>query len=292
MQITVLLRNAVDCRVPLPVDNYQEKPLTAGMVQGPNPSDWYALEQALQLSQSAHGAKVSVLAVGDEETEKSLRWCRAAGADRVERIWDPALQNADQLGQGKVLAAAINRQKPGLVLCGDSCLDQLSSLVPGIAAATVGMPYVPGVDKVEKIEAGTAIVIRRLAKGKREKVIVHLPALLSMVPTSSSIALEPDLPAVVNAFRENVPCLDLTALGVADQTVAGRGVKAFDITMRLRKPPLTKPVTPEPGPAEQRLRQILSGGAARKQGEVISGDPKEIVEKIVEFLRRQPAVRI
>lgn len=210
----------------------------------------------------------------------------------VERVWDPALQDADQSGQGKVLAAAFHRQKPDLVLCGDSCLDQMNSLVPGLATAAAGMPYVPGVDKIEKIEAGTAIVIRRQAKGKREKVFVRLPACLSIVPITNITGVEPDLARVINAFTEQVPCLDLTALGVADQTVTGRGVKAVNITTRLRKPPLTKPVTPQAGLAEQRLRQIISGGVARKQGEVVSGNPQELVDGIVEFLRRQPVVSI
>ena len=170
MKIVVLIRNTVDCRVPLPPDTYDERPLPEGMINIINPSDWEALELGLRISTQFGGKDVTVLTLGNKEAEESLRWGLAAGAQRALRVWDEALVDADQMGKGKVLAAALKKLQPDLVLCGDDCLDQLNSDLSGIAAAVAGIPYLPGVTELEIVEGGKADVVRRLEKGKRQRV--------------------------------------------------------------------------------------------------------------------------
>lgn len=291
LKITVLIRNVVDCRVPLPPDVYGEKPLPEGMMNVINPADWFALEQALNLKQLNSGSQVIAVSLGSAEAEESLRWCLSVGADRALRIWDPTLAGADQLGRGKALAAAVMRSKPDLVLCGDRCLDQLNSLLPGVIAAEAGMAFVPGVTRVEKVDEGKAVVIRKLEKGKRERILVTLPALVAIEDGGSAPAYYADLPSLISAFSQAVPSKDLGCLGLPAEKIGGRGAKVHSIMTRVSRPVITRPATPDHRlPAEQRLRKILAGGAVRKQGEIISGSPEELVNRIVEFLRQEPVV--
>lgn len=285
MNIAVVIRNVVDCRVPLPADIYGEQPLSAGLMRIINPADWAALEQSLKIPVGSEHKEIMAVSLGDEEAEASLRWCLAAGAQGALRIWDEALAEADVLGRAKALAAALNQTKPDLILAGDDCLDQFDTLLPGVLAAAAGMAYVPGVTTVEKVEMGTAVVIRRLEKGERARVAVSLPALIA-VENGGTNADEVSLPALIAAFSEPLPCQNLLSLGLPPARVGSRGSKVHNIMTRAARPITTKPRTPDPGlSAEQRLRYIFAGGMARKQGEVVTGSPEELADRIVQFLQ-------
>lgn len=288
MNITVLIRNVVDCQVPLPADVYGDQPVQEGMMKIINPADWSALEKSFDLPLEKGNKKVTVISLGDEDAVEALRWCLAAGAQEAIRIWDNAMVDADTLGRGKAAAAAITLSKPDLVLCGDGCLDQLDTLLPGVIAASAGMSYVPGVTKVEKVENGKAVVIRRLEKGKRERVVVSLPALIAVEDGGGAPAYYPDLPMVISAFSKPVPCKDLVSLGLSAERVGSRGAKVNKLLTRTAIPVTTRPRTPDPQlSAEQRLRSILAGGMSRKQGEVIMGSPEQLADRIIQFLRSE-----
>lgn len=289
LHIAVVIRNTVDCQVLLPVDSYGEKPLSEGQVKIINPSDWSALEQAIELKKRGMVQQITVLNVGPSDGEESLRWCLAAGADSVQRLWDPVLEDSDQLGQGKTLAAALERLKVNLVLCGDRCLDQLNSLIPGIAAGAAGITYLTEIEKVENIDDDKAVIIRRRPKGKREKVAVRLPALLAIAETKSESSERAGLDATLTALTQKIPCWDLGDLGLNADTVGARGAKIANIQIRIAKPPFTRPQTPDYRlPAEQRLGSIITSGTVRKQGEVVTGQTDKLVDKIIEFLSREP----
>lgn len=279
--------------MPLPPDKYGETPLAEGMMQIINPADWGALEQGLDLSSKDSGSRVTVFALGDAEVKESLRWCLAVGAGRALRIWDAALAGADLLGKGRALAAAIIRGKPDLVLCGDGCLDQLHSALPGVVAAAAGMAYVPGVVKLEKVADGQAVVIRKLEKGKRERVAVKLPAVIAIADSGGAPAYYAGLPETVAAMSATIPCKDLSCLGLSRDRAGARGAKVHSIARRVARPVTAKPATPDPAlPAEQRLRKILAGSVVRKQGEIVTGTPEQLADRIVEFLHRQPVVML
>lgn len=293
MKIVVLLRNSVDCRVPLPPDTYDERPVPVGMVNIINPSDWEALELGLRISIQFGVKDVTVLALGDKEAEESLRWGLAAGAQRALRIWDEALVDADQMGKGKVLAAALKMLLPDLVLCGDDCLDQLNSDLPGVAAAAAGIPYVPGVTELEKVEGEKAYVVRWLEKGKRQRVNVALPALIAVEGGRRGNNNYAALPDLIAGLRALIPCQNLQNLGLLADKVGSRGAKVRRIKVRVFKPMVTFPVTPDHSlTAAQRLSTILAGGMVRKQGEVITGSPDYLTDRIIEFMRQEPGVKL
>lgn len=293
LHAVVVVRKTVDCRVPLPANPYGEKPLAESLVSIVNPSDWTAFEQAVLLKQQGRINKITVLHLGSLDGEETLRWCLAAGADAVLRIWDPALDEADQLGRGKTLAAALQRLKVGLVFCGDRCLDQFNSLMPGIAAGLSKIAYVTEIEKVEKVTYGHAIVICRREKGKREKIEVRFPALLAINETCMISSERADLTRTLNAFTQEIPCWNLRDLGLAAEGVGGRAAKIAVIQTLPYQPPLTKPLTPDYRlPAEQRLRAIITGGTMRKQGEVVAGEPEKLAERMRDFLLREPVLRL
>lgn len=290
MHIVSMVRNVIDCRVPLPPGDYGTGPDPAGMAMVVNPADWQALQTGLDYALSG-GHKVTAVALGGSPLEETLRWCLAAGANEVLRVWDDGLADADVTVKGQVLAAAFNRLKPDLVLCGDGCLDQLDTAMPGIAAVIAGYSYVPGVTNVESIAPGQAVIVRYAGKGQRERVRVRLPVLLAVDKQEKAEQENIGLQAVINAFTAPVNCLNLTDLGLSPRTCLQR-TKAYRIMDRLPIPAACRMVIPDSRlPAGERINQILTGPIERKQGRIISGPPEELAEEILQYLTGPCAVK-
>jgi electron transfer flavoprotein beta subunit len=129
-----------------------------------NEWDTFSLEAALQLREAAGGGEVVAITVGNEEAEEALLSCLAKGADRGLRIWDEELEDVDALAVARVLAAAVSRESPDLVLCGVQSSDALNSTTGIALAGYLGLPHVAVVRAVE-LDSSTLTVERKLEGG-------------------------------------------------------------------------------------------------------------------------------
>src|SRR5256885_10682206 len=82
-----------------------------------NEPDAYALEEGLQLKEK-HGGEVVVLCAGGARAAQTIREALAKGADRAIHIEEENLGAFDPLGLARVMAAALQPEKPDLVLTG------------------------------------------------------------------------------------------------------------------------------------------------------------------------------
>ena len=129
-------------------------------------NDWdrFALEAALEL-RDAHGGEVVVLTVGAPEAEGALLACLAQGADRGVRIWDESI-DPEPLTVARVLAAAVRRERPDLVLCGVQSSDAVNGATGVALAGLLDLPRVAVVRRLSyDAEAGSFEVDRELEGG-------------------------------------------------------------------------------------------------------------------------------
>jgi electron transfer flavoprotein beta subunit len=147
-----------------------------------NEWDAFSLEAALQLrEQTDSDGEVVVVTVGDDESEEALLGCLARGADRAVRVWDESLQDADVLTVACVLAAAVGRESPDLVLCGVQSSDAVNGATGVAVAGYLDLPHVAVVKQLEYDPgSGTATVKRELEGGLIEVLKVRSPALLTI----------------------------------------------------------------------------------------------------------------
>src|SRR5512139_1785481 len=89
-----------------------------------NPYDEIAVEEAIRVKENKGDGEVILVTLGDLIAEKALRRCFAMGADRLIQINHPSLSRLDSWGTSVVLAKAIDRLKPDLILCGKEALDE------------------------------------------------------------------------------------------------------------------------------------------------------------------------
>ncbi len=140
---------------------------TTGVQYIIGPYDDYALARAVELKESM-GATVTVLNVGQAETEPTLRKALAIGADDAIRV------NADP-SDSYFVASQIAEQAKGydLILMGRESIDFNGGVVHAMVAEMLGMPSVSPVMKLD-IE-GTTVKMAKEIEGGKEYVEASLP---------------------------------------------------------------------------------------------------------------------
>ena len=88
-----------------------------------NEWDDYALEEAILLKER-FGGSVTVLTVGPEDSENTLRKCLARGADRAMRLTDKAFDGSDAYAVAKILYRALKDLSFNLILTGAQAGDE------------------------------------------------------------------------------------------------------------------------------------------------------------------------
>lgn len=126
-----------------------------------NPDDKAAIEAALQLKESC-GATVTVLTMGPPQAEKALREALAMGADEAFLLTDRAFGGSDTLATSTIIAAAVKKLQPDLVLCGRQAIDGDTAQVGPQIAEHLDIPqitYAAGISY--NAENGTLTVKRQ-----------------------------------------------------------------------------------------------------------------------------------
>ena len=126
----------------------------AGLEWELNEWDTFSLEAALQLRDAAGEGEVVALTRRRRGCRGGLLKCLAKGADRGVRIWDDALDGADALAVARVLAAAVERESPDLVLCGVQSSDAVNGATGIALAGHLDLAHVAVVKRIE-LDAAT-----------------------------------------------------------------------------------------------------------------------------------------
>jgi electron transfer flavoprotein beta subunit len=133
------------------------------------PYDDYALARAVELKEQL-GATLTVLNVGEADTEPTLRKALAIGADDAIRV------NAfpkDSFFVSQQIAAIAKANDYSLILMGRESIDFNGGMVHGMVGELLGMPSISPVMKLE-IE-GDVVKMAREIEGGKEMVEAKLP---------------------------------------------------------------------------------------------------------------------
>ncbi|MGB3618338.1 MAG: electron transfer flavoprotein subunit beta/FixA family protein [Catalinimonas sp.] len=127
------------------------------------PYDDYALARAVELKAS-NQATVTVLNVGEAETEPTLRKALAIGADKAIRV------NAFPIDAHFVaaqIAEVCKQESYDLILMGRESIDYNGAQVHGLVGEMIGVPSVSPV-MVLNLDGSTAKMMREIEGGKEE----------------------------------------------------------------------------------------------------------------------------
>src|SRR6266446_3531365 len=177
-----------------------------------NEPDAYALEEALQLKEK-HGGEVVALCAGPPRAAQTIREALAKGADRAIHIQEENLKALDPLGVARLMAKAIEPEKPDLILTGLQSDDLGYGQTGVILAELLGLPHATIIMQVEA-KNGSILVKRELEDGWFQHVELPLPALLTIQSGINKLRYA-TLMGIKKAKSKEVKKLTASDLGVA-----------------------------------------------------------------------------
>jgi electron transfer flavoprotein beta subunit len=183
-----------------------------------NEWDTFSLEAALMLKDADESTEVVAVTIAADDAEELLLGCLAKGADRAILIEREGAR-LDALANARVLATVVAREQPELVFCGAQSADTVNGATGSAIAGLTGLPCVAVVRNIE-LRDGEAVVERELEGGTIERLVVRLPALL----TIQSGINEPryaTLRAIKQARDKPLEVVEPDGLDVADSGAPG-----------------------------------------------------------------------
>ena len=177
-----------------------------------NEPDAYALEEGLQLKEK-HGGEVVVLCAGPARAAQTIREALAKGADRAIHVEEEKLGAFDPLGVARLMAEAMQPEKPDLILTGLQSDDLGYGQTGVILAELLGLPHATIIMQVEKQEGGIRVK-RELEDGWFQHVEMPLPALLTIQSGINKLRYA-TLMGIKKAKTKEVKKLAASDLGVA-----------------------------------------------------------------------------
>jgi electron transfer flavoprotein beta subunit len=223
-----------------------------------NPYDEYAVEEAIQV-RDANGGEVTVVSVGNEETEKQLRTALAMGADKAVLInIEDEVENGDQFTTAKILAEFLKDKDVDLILGGNVAIDGGSGQVGPRVAELLNIPYVTTITKLE-ID-GSKVIVTRDVEGDSEVIETSLPLLVT-AQQGLNEPRYPSLPGIMKAKKKPLDELELDDLDLEEDDV-----EAKTKTIEIYLPP------------------------KKEAGKVLAGDLTDQVKELVQLLHTEAKV--
>ena len=174
MKILVCISKAPDTTTKIAFTDNDTKFATDGVQFIVNPYDeWYALVRGLELKE-ANGGTVTTVTVGGPENDPTIRKALAIGADNAVRI-DTA--DNDAYNVAWQIAEYAKGEGYDLILCGKETINYNGSIVAGMVAEFLSLPYISLATKLDV--AGGVATVERDVQGGTEVLEVSGPFVLS-----------------------------------------------------------------------------------------------------------------
>ncbi|ELK47241.1 MULTISPECIES: electron transfer flavoprotein subunit beta/FixA family protein [unclassified Halobacillus] len=248
MNIYVLLKRTFDTEEKIAVKNGAIQEDGAEFII--NPYDEYAVEEAITL-RDAHGGEVTVVTIGEEESEKQLRTALAMGADKAVLInTEDDLEDGDAFTTVKILEAFFEDKNVDIILGGNVAIDEASGQVGPRLAERLDIPCVTTITNIE-ID-GTTVQIERDVEGDVEKVETSLPLLVTCQQGLNEPRY-PSLPGIMKAKKKPLEELELDDLDLEEDDV-----EAKTKTVEIYLPPEKEAGKVLEGEVDEQVKELVS----------------------------------
>ena len=192
-----------------------------------NATDLNAVEEALRVKE-AQGGEVVLVCLGPERALEALRKALAMGADRAVLVTDAAAAGSDLLATSAALAAALERERPDLVLFGQASSDGDGSVLWAAVAERWRRPLVSQVAQLT-VESG-AVVGKRQTEHGYDVIRAQLPAVIA-VSDAINEPRYPSLKGIMSAKSKPQEQVALADLGLAASDVGDPGSRTTVLSL-------------------------------------------------------------
>ena len=213
MKILVPVKRVIDYNVKVRV-----KPDASGVdllnvKMSMNPFDEIAVEEAIRIKESGKADEIIAVSIGVEKCQETLRTALAMGADRaiLIRASDDVHNDIEPLAVAKLLKAIVEKEKPGLVLCGKQAIDNDMNATAQMLSAILGWSQATFASEITLLDK-TAQVTREV-DGGLQTIEVTLPSIIS-VDLRLNEPRHASLPNIMKAKKKPLEQLSASDLGI------------------------------------------------------------------------------
>jgi electron transfer flavoprotein beta subunit len=232
------------------------------LVYSVNEWDNYAVEEAIQIVDKTGGA-VTVVSLGDEESEEVVRREMAMGANNGILVSDDAFEGSDGKAITAILKAVVEKGNYDLILTGAQA-DDGAGQIGGMLAAMLDVPYASVVNTIEVLSDSKLKVGREIEGGNQEMNEIALPCVLS-IQTGINEPRYVGIRGIRKVASVDIPVWGAPDLGIDPATTGESGAKVKRIDY----------FVPD-----------LGEGA-----EILEGSDEEIAEKLIDLLKAKGGIK-
>lgn len=175
MKILVCISHVPDTTTKIQFDTTKKSLNKSGVTFVINPYCEYGLSRAIGFREEGKTVSITAISVGGREVEPTLRKALAIGADDAVRIDAPA---EDSVYVAKQIAEYAKEKAFDIVFTGKESIDFNGSLVPGLIAEYLQIPFISFATHME-LTGDAQASVRREIEGGEEALEVSLPAVIS-----------------------------------------------------------------------------------------------------------------
>jgi electron transfer flavoprotein beta subunit len=209
---------------------------------------------ALLLAEKAGGGEVTLVSMAPNGETSGLRTALAMGAAKAILVSDDALAGSDALSTAKVLAAAIKRAEPDLIVAATESTDGYTGTLPVQVAEILGLPSVTFAKLVDIADG--KVKVNRQTEAGYDEVETPLPALI----TVTAGVVEPRYPSfkgIMAARSKPVEQLTVADLGLSADQVGAAGARQEVVEVTAAEERKAGEVITDEGDAHQRVVAFL-----------------------------------
>ena len=216
MKIAVCLKRVPDTTTKIVIGPDGRSIDENGVKFVPNPYDEYAVEEALKQKEAAGAGEVTVISLGTDAAQETLRTALAMGADRAVLLQSPG--SPDGLEVARALAAELKGGGYDLILFGKLAVDDYNHQVGAMVGELLGLPTITSVAHL--VISGGNVQAEREIEGGIENVTCSFPAVLTCDKGLNS----PRLPSLKGIMAAKKKPLEVKPANLGAGTVVTLGL--------------------------------------------------------------------
>jgi electron transfer flavoprotein beta subunit len=232
------------------------------LVYSVNEWDNYAVEEAIQIVDNVGGA-VTIVSLGDEESEEIVRREMAMGANDGILVSDDAFERSDGKGVATILKAVVEKGNYDLILTG-ALADDGAGQIGGMLAAMLDVPFASVVNSIEVLNDSQLKIGREIEGGNQEMNAIALPCVLS-IQTGINEPRYVGIRGIRKVASVDIPVLGASELGIDAAGVGESGARVKRIDYFVPQ---------------------LGEGA-----EILEGSNEEVAEKLIDLLKAKGGIK-
>lgn len=216
--------------------------------------DEYAVEEAVKLAEAGDDVHVTVLTVGPDAARDAVKKALQMGADAGVHVSDDAIHGSDAVATSLVLAKALEKLAPDLVLTGMASTDGSMGVVPAMVSERLGLAQVTYAAELTLDSSG--VTIRRDGDLSSETITAALPALVSVTDQINEPRY-PSFKGIMGAKKKPVETWSLADIGVDAAEVGIDAAWACAVDFEARPPKQAGTVVVDKGDGGVQLADFL-----------------------------------